>query len=133
MSQAVPRVIVVDDHPESRHTTASVLAVHGHACAEAGNAEQALALCLGERFACMLLDEVLGEDSGLALAARLRALPQARPARILMMSGLAPEFFEDARREGLIDGYLEKPVGMAELLAAVEPALRAGPAHVASG
>ena len=119
MSAPIVRVIVVDDHAESRRMTAGVLSAYGCACAEADGAAQALSLCLEEHFDCMLLDEVLGDDSGLALAARLRALPGARPARIVIVSGLAAELFGDALREGSIDGYLEKPVGVAELLSAV--------------
>ena len=67
----------------------------------------------------MLLDEVLGEDSGLSLAAQLHAAPDSRPRRIVMVSGLAPQFFEEAIRDGVIDGFLEKPVTLEELLARV--------------
>jgi FixJ family two-component response regulator len=42
-----------------------------------------------------------------------------------MVSGLAPEFFDEALRDGVIDGFLEKPVGLAELLGAAEAAMRA--------
>ena len=121
MSVPVLRVIVVDDYAESRQTLMGALAMAGHACVVAQGAQEALARCANERFDCMLLDEVLEDDSGLALAARLRTLA-ARPRRIVMMSGLAPEFFAEALRDGVIDGFIEKPLGLKELLVAVEPA-----------
>lgn len=113
------RILVVDDHAESRRTMEDALSLSGLPCTGAADAREALALCARERFACMLLDEVLGEDSGLSLAAQLHAAPAARPRRILMVSGLAPQFFEEAMRDGVIDGFLEKPVTLDELLARI--------------
>ena len=116
------RVIVVDDHPDSCRALTGALELAGLPCVATNGAAEALAACARERFACMLLDEVLGDDSGLALAAQLHASPASRPRRILMVSGLAPDFFDEALRDGVIDGFIEKPVGLAELLAAVEAA-----------
>lgn len=123
---SAPRLLVVDDHDESRAMLESALSIGGYDCALAAGPEQALALCAGERFDCMLLDEVLGEDSGLALADRLHAMPDHRPRRILMVSGLAPDFFALALRDGVIDGFIEKPVGLGELLDGVQAALQRG-------
>ena len=119
------RILVVDDHAESRRVVEAAVALSGLRCVSASGADDAMTLCARERFACMLLDEVLGDDSGLALAARLHGLPTSRPARILMVSGLAPAFFEEALREGVIDGFIEKPVQLDELIAAVEAAVGA--------
>ena len=121
------RVIIVDDEPESLKAMQTAVTLSGHRCATASTTEEALAQCMRTRFECMLLDEVLGDDSGLGLAATLRRLGPLRPVRILMVSGLPDELFQEAIKDGVIDGFMQKPVTLSELLAGVESSLACDP------
>ena len=111
-------VLIVDDHAESRQMMEMAATLAGHAHQAAANASEAMQRCREARFDCMLLDEVLGEDSGLELAESLHG-QALRPRRIVIVSGLSPEMFESARRDGVVDEILEKPVRLEELLAAI--------------
>ena len=111
-------LLIVDDHPDSRQIMELAADLAGHTHVAAASAAEALRECRAGRFDCMLLDEVLGEDSGLELAESLHGQAQ-RPARVVIVSGLAPELFETARRDGVVDFVLEKPVRLEELLAAI--------------
>lgn len=122
MNHSLGRVIVVDDHDDSRQMLLDALAFSDRHAVGAADVATALALCAAERFECMVLDEVLGDEaSGLELAQRLHREP-LRPERIVMVSGLASHFFTEALREGVIDAFLEKPVSLAELMDRVGPA-----------
>src|SRR5215468_7424720 len=81
------RVLVLDDHPETRQLLARSLALASHgvkAVATCGDAEAALA---EERFDLAILDVMLPDGSGIELTARLRAARVDVPILILTAVG----------------------------------------------
>jgi PAS domain S-box-containing protein len=82
------RILLVEDEPELRDTTAELLELLGHQVHAAGDAASALALLAAHPVDVMLTDISLPDMSGEVLAAKARA---AHPAlRIIYASGQHP-------------------------------------------
>lgn len=119
------RVLVVDDDEETRELVGAALAREGYELVLVGSSTAALASVRDQRFDVLVLDVMLGTESGLALCARLRADGVETPILFLSARGAV-----DARVEGLEaggDDYLRKPFALKELLARVRALGRRGP------
>lgn len=117
------RILIVEDDPDIASVLSRGLGAAGHAALWAETvAEAELAVRDAEGFDAAIIDMMLGDDSGAALLANLRAQGQRLPA--IMLSALAR--VED-RAEGLEAGaqdYVVKPFQLSELLARLEVQLR---------
>jgi DNA-binding response OmpR family regulator len=119
------RVLVVDDDEETRELVGAALAREGYELELAATAERALERVTVGRFDVVVLDVMLGSESGLALCARLRAEGIETPILFLSARGTV-----DARVDGLEaggDDYLRKPFAIKELSARVRALARRGP------
>lgn len=110
------RVLVVDDHEDSRELFREVLELAGHTATGAGDGEHALALLLDGGFDVALLDLDLPLLGGAAIAQRAReALNESSPLLVAITG--SPRRANDAA--ALFDVYLLKPVEIDDLLAVV--------------
>jgi DNA-binding response OmpR family regulator len=118
------RILVVDDHAETRELLkrnlerASHLVRAASSCAEAERA-------LSDEFDVVVLDVMLPDGSGIELCARLRARGCRVPILLLTARGEVRE-----RVTGLeagADDYLVKPFALAELIARIRALGRRGP------
>lgn len=119
------RVLVVDDDEETRELVGAALAREGYELELAGTSVAAMERVRAARFDVVVLDVMLGTESGLALCARLREDGVETPILFLSARGAV-----DARVEGLEaggDDYLRKPFALKELLARVRALGRRGP------
>src|SRR4051812_4629276 len=119
------RILVVDDHPETRALVARHLERRAHGVAGVGTCEDALAALEREAFDVMVLDVMLPDGSGLDLCAKLRARRFDIPILLLTARGAVR-----SRVEGLdagADDYLGKPFALSELHARVTALARRGP------
>lgn len=113
------RVLVVDDEPAVRRFVADALRGAGYEVLLAGSGREALRIVYGESLSPGLLitDIEMPGMTGVELAARVRA---DRPAiRVVLMTGREASAARAREREGLVEGVLLKPFGLAELLDAV--------------
>lgn len=121
------RTLVVDDDEETRELVGHALQREGHSVVFAPSAEAAQVAIESTRFDVVVLDVMLGQDSGLALCAQLRRTGNETPILFLSARGTV-----HARVEGLDaggDDYLAKPFALRELLARVRALGRRGPAR----
>ena len=116
------KVIVVDDDTDTVTLLVTRLAMDGHECVGVTTASEALRLCQKQKFDCMVLDAQLGPSAGLALAERLSHTP-LRPDHIVIVTGHPRDDFEAPLRNGLIDGYIQKPFDLDSLAERVRQAL----------
>jgi signal transduction histidine kinase/CheY-like chemotaxis protein len=119
-------VLVVDDEPAVRSAARRILERMGLRVREAENGRRALEVYAAEGpFDLVVCDMVMPAMGGRELVSRLR--DRAPNARVLLVSGFAPD--EDAR--SLLDtgalGFLEKPFSAAALTRAVRAALSSHP------
>ena len=111
-----PRVLVVEDDPETRHFYAGLLAADGFETYEAHNGFQAFAKAIETRLDLVLTDIAVPGLDGIELCRRLRADPQTRGVRILAVTGYDDRQYPDRAIEAGADQVLLKPVDPAFLV-----------------
>jgi two-component system, OmpR family, response regulator len=119
------RVLVVDDHLETRKLLVRNLALAAHGVITAASCAEAKTALGTESFDVVILDVMLPDGSGIDLCAQLRALRVQVPILLLTARADVP-----SRVSGLdagADDYLAKPFALAELLARVNALGRRGP------
>src|SRR5579883_2506274 len=119
-------ILLVEDQPEVRRLTASVLQECGYGVLEAASAEEALARVATEKVDLVLTDVVLPKMSGCELADQVQSRQPG--AKVLFMSGYSDEMLKrhggNLRRAVLI----QKPFAPEALAEKVRQALGAPPA-----
>jgi DNA-binding response OmpR family regulator len=119
------RVLVVDDHRETRQLVAGHLERASHVVRAVGTCDEALSALAEGDFDVMVLDVMLPDGSGVELCSRLRAERSEIPILLLTARGAVR-----SRVEGLdagADDYLAKPFALSELRARVTALARRGP------
>ena len=119
------RVLVVDDHAETRQLLSRSLEKASCGVKAVGTCDEAeAALTLG-RFDVVVLDVMLPDGSGIDLCGRLRAARVAAPILLLTARGEVRD--RVAGLDAGADDYLVKPFAVLELLARVKALGRRGP------
>jgi len=90
-SQAMHRILVVDDEPELLGSLKAMLESCGHTVAAAGNTPEALIAIEAERPDIVLTDIFLGSDNGFALLNALRAHQEYIPVIAMSGGGSGPD------------------------------------------
>ncbi len=115
---SVKKILIIDDEERFAQVLGRSLERLGHTTAYATNADDAVLQLSQQNFDWISLDLRLGQDSGLALLPKLRAI-NSEP-RIVVLTGFAsiPTAVE-AIKLGAFN-YLHKPATVKELLTAFE-------------
>jgi two-component system, OmpR family, response regulator len=119
------RILVVDDHPETRALLARNLELASHGVKTAASCGEAEAALMVGRFDVVILDVMLPDGSGIDLCRTVRAGRVTVPILLLTARGQVRD-----RVHGLeagADDYLVKPFAIVELLARVKALGRRGP------
>jgi two-component system KDP operon response regulator KdpE len=135
-----PVILVIDDEPQIHRFLGPALEAAGYAALRAETAREGLRLAASRAPDCVLLDLGLPDMDGKEALARLRAF-SAVP--VIIISARDREAEKVAALDAGADDYVEKPFGLAELLARLraatrralrtetpEPVIRAGPLEV---
>ena len=120
------RILVLDDDEETRELVGHALQREGYGVVLVPSPESAQKALDNARFDVVVLDVMLGQQSGLELCTQLRRDGMETPILFLSARGTVR-----ARVEGLDaggDDYLAKPFALRELLARVRALGRRGPA-----
>ena len=118
------RILVVEDHIETRHLLQRVLREAGHVpegAADLASARRKLA----KGYEALILDWMLPDGSGADYCQELRARQETIPILILTARGGVED--RVAGLDAGADDYLRKPFAVAELLARVRALTRRGP------
>jgi DNA-binding NtrC family response regulator len=107
------RVLIVDDDPVQRRLLENMVRKFGHEPAMAESGEQAVAMLLGERFDCVVLDLVMPDLDGLGVLARMREAGMTVPVIVQTAHG-GIDNAVSAMRAGAAD-FVVKPVGAERL------------------
>ncbi len=119
----VPRdsytVLVVDDNPAFQNFVGSVLAKNGFVVLTASSGGEALDAFSRNptQVRVVLLDYSMPGLGGAETFQRLRTLKPA--VKIIALTSSIPQFVTPSFREG-VDGYLEKPIHVEELVATID-------------
>jgi two-component system OmpR family response regulator len=124
------RVLVVEDHAETRGMIESVLREAGYTVVAAGTLAEARASLRAGGVAAVVLDWMLPDGSGPELCAELRGADDPMP--ILMLTARAAVEDRVIGLDAGADDFLKKPFAAAELAARLRALLRRGPRIVES-
>lgn len=119
-------ILIADDDKILRRLGAELLAEMGYETLVAEDGLKAVQALRGHegRIDLVLMDMVMPEMNGLDALREMRKIRPDIP--VVFMSGYETEILREGLREERIDGFLQKPYGMAELAHAVSEAVRRG-------
>jgi two-component system KDP operon response regulator KdpE len=121
MTDAAPRVLVVDDEPAIRRYLRTALGAHGYTVTEAATGQEGLAAAAVNRPDLVILDLGLPDLDGVEVTRRLREWTQLP---IIILSVRGQEGDKIAALDAGADDYVTKPFGVGELLARMRVAVR---------
>ena len=125
---AEPLILVAEDNEVNQKVLREQLKLLGYRAETTGNGIEALAACRRGGHALLLTDLNMPEMDGYALAAAVRADEGGGPRLpIIALTANAMRDEELRCRQAGMDGYLSKPVQMAQLRAAIDVWLRPAP------
>jgi two-component system CheB/CheR fusion protein len=115
-----PRVLLVEDHPDTAKTLARLLSLQGYTTRVANSVAVALQLAAGESFDIVVSDIGLPDASGYELMEQLKSRYEMKG---VALSGYGME--EDVRRgrDAGFDDHVVKPVNVAQLDAVIRRVL----------
>lgn len=117
MNSPTRRVLLVEDHADTRELVCFLLGGHNCDVVAVEHPDEALALARSQTFDLYMIDNWLPEYSGVVLCKKLRQFDSITP--ILFCSGAAYEVDRDVALSSGAQGYLVKPVDNSELIAEV--------------
>lgn len=115
------RVLVIEDEASSREALESLLQEEGYVVRSASNGKSAL-LCYAEFLPdTVVCDYYLPDLDGLGVMRIIRAIDN-RPVRFIMVSAGMSDAADERALHSEVDVYLRKPIDLAELAQALDPA-----------
>jgi len=112
-------VLIVEDNASARDAFAEALAGVGMTVATASDAAAAARQLESAAFGAIVVDRSLPDGDGVALAQRLRALPNGAGARILLLKSAGRQAAANPPENGSVDAVLHKPVDSLDLVRAI--------------
>jgi two-component system cell cycle response regulator DivK len=112
-------VLIIEDNPDNMELAVFLLQSAGHVVLSAIDAEAGLALARGKLPDLILMDVQLPGMDGLQATALLKRDEATRAIPVLALTALAMKGDEERIRAGGCDGYIAKPFGVRNFLAAV--------------
>jgi len=126
------KVLVIDDDPDVRLFSVTVLEENGYTALEASNGEEGLAMIKSEKPDLIILDVLMPRQSGVRLYRELKTSKALMDVPVIILSGIAKKTFLRSQKTLTEFGgaevpepeiYLEKPVEAEELAETIEKAL----------
>jgi two-component system cell cycle response regulator DivK len=117
---AAPQILVVEDNEKSMKLFRDVLLATGHRTLEATTGGQAIELATAHSPDLVLMDIQLPDIGGIEALGRLRADERTASVPVVALTAQAMEGDRERFLAAGFDGYLSKPVNVAELIATVK-------------
>ena len=118
------RILIVDDNADAADSLGEILGAFGHAVATANTSCAGLAAAAAGWPEVFILDIGLPDIDGYELVRRLRALPQARPALYLALTGYGQAHDKVLALGAGFDHHFVKPVNLQVLMAVIDAGLQ---------
>ncbi|MFL6537489.1 MAG: response regulator [Chthoniobacterales bacterium] len=106
------KILLVEDHAESRRSLKKLIERRGHHVVAVGSAEEAERALVKETFPFLILDWMLPGKSGVELCRELRALPAGDDMFILLVTAKADTADLEQALEAGANDYLTKPLDL---------------------
>lgn len=116
------KILIIDDEEMTLEMLSTFLEMTGHTPLGAIDSQQGWSILSYEEPEAILLDIQLPDTNGLIMCRELRNNPETANLPIIMISAHAPPMINEAMAAGA-DGYLEKPIRLPVLQAAIADVL----------
>ena len=113
------RILIVEDNPDNMFLTVLLLQAAGHTVLSAVDAEAGLTLARAELPDMILMDVQLPGMDGLEATTLLKGDAATRAIPVIALTALAMKGDEERIRAAGCNGYIAKPMGIHDFLAAV--------------
>ncbi|CAB1078285.1 hypothetical protein D1AOALGA4SA_6039 [Olavius algarvensis Delta 1 endosymbiont] len=120
------KVLVVDDDPDVRLFSVTVLEENGYTPMEAANGEEGLKMIKQEKPELIILDVLMPRQSGIRLYRELKTDRSFKDIPIIILSGIAKKTFLRSQKALTEFGGKEVPEPKVYLEKPVEPEVLAG-------
>lgn len=126
------KILVVDDDPDVRLFSVTVIEENGHTPIEATNGEEGMNLVKHEKPDLIILDVLMPRESGIKMYRELQTDARLKKIPVIMLSGIAEKSFVRSQKALAEFGaaevpapeyYLEKPVEAEELAQTIQKIL----------
>ena len=126
------KVLVVDDDPDVRLFSVTVLEENGYTALEAEDGEMGLKMIKAEKPDLVILDVLMPRQSGVRLYRELKTAKALKDLKVIILSGIAKKTFLRSQKALTEFGgeeipepeiYLEKPVEPDELADVIKKVL----------
>jgi CheY-like chemotaxis protein len=114
------RVLIVEDNEKNMKLVRDVLQATGYSTLEATTGEEAIELSLSQAPALVLMDVQLPGIDGVEALERLRQNERTASIPVLALTAQAMSGDRERFLEAGFDGYLSKPIDVAELIQVVQ-------------
>lgn len=118
MTETIETILLVEDDSSLRESLSQFLVDHGYRTVTAETARQGWQAVHEQRPVLCLLDLNLPDGSGLELLRKIVA--EGSPMRVVVMTAFDVRHLRPAGLEGVLAGWMTKPVNPLDLLAVVE-------------
>ena len=124
MTETIEAILLVEDDRSLRGSLCQFLSDHGYRTIEAGTARQGWELVQEQRPVLCLLELNLPDGSGLDLLRRI--VEGGEKVRVVVMTAFDLKHLRPSGADGVLAGWMTKPVNPMDLLAVVEHLMSEG-------
>ena len=114
------RVLVVDDEDDIRNLVHDILTGSGYEVFIASTGEEALTKVVALKPDLVILDVVMPGMSGLEVCRLIKAKPNLKGTRVLMLSALSRAVDQKLIADAGADIYMKKPFSVHDLLSKID-------------
>jgi len=120
MTEALPRILAVDDNPKNLRVLAALLAANQYQVDYAFHGKDAVKFASGQNYDLILMDVMMPEMDGYEACVKIKQLEQNRDVPVIFLTAKNDlESLKKGFRSGGVD-YLTKPFNGEELIARVK-------------
>jgi len=119
------RILIVDDNEKNRKLARDVLRLAGFETLEASTGAESIEVATGEIPEVILMDIRLPDMDGAAAAGEIKRDPRTAAIPIVALTSLAMKGDRELLLAAGFDGYLEKPISVADFPDQVRSFIRA--------
>ncbi len=123
MTSSKPRILVVEDHPDSRLIMVMSMERWGYEVVEARDGKEALAQLESNNFALVVIDIAMPSMSGREVAKLIKNNPRTKHIPLLAATALDTSENRKMCSAAGFDDFLSKPFSMGSLKAKVDALL----------
>lgn len=120
----MPKILVIEDMPDSADLAAQILRNYGHQVIIADTGERGLAMAAEHLPDLIVYDYWLPDVDARTFLARLRTNPELQKVKVIVCTATPQAILSQALGENVFDGYILKPYRLTNFMQEVESQLQ---------